>query len=158
MNGTGHRIVANASWLAIAGAIHVGPMEVLCGAIVASSMSSDDFSPDVDQRGLLAKVIPGGHRGMTHTPELVTAGLWLFIWLTTSAGYPWFGWAAAAGWGSHLLADMAWGRIPFLITGGRRVGLTLDTGGPAEHAVAWVLGLACVPLTWWAIGAPGLPL
>lgn len=156
MNGTGHRIAANATWLAIAGLIHIGPAEILCGAIVASSTAADDFSPDIDQRGILADLIPGGHRGPTHMPELVALGLGLFVWLTTTSGYPWFGWAVAAGWGSHLFMDMWWGRIPFLILGGRRFGTKLDTGGPAEHAVAWALGVACVPLIWWAVGHPGV--
>jgi membrane-bound metal-dependent hydrolase YbcI (DUF457 family) len=155
MNGTGHRIFSQVVFLTAAGFVHVGAPELAFGAIVASATASDDYSPDADQRGMWAKLIPGGHRGPTHTPEIVALALAGVIWLTAARGYPWAGWAVAAGWGSHLLGDWLFGAIPWLILGGRRAGLGLKTGGRVEAALSWVLGVACVPLLWWALGAPG---
>ncbi len=89
-------------------------------------------------------------------PEVVIAGLWLVLHVLEGRGYEWFPLAAAAAWGSHLLADAIFGRIPLLILGGRRVGFTFKTGGRVDAAVTWVLSVGCLPLAWWALGGPGL--
>lgn len=156
MNRAGHQAAAQAAWLTAA-ALHPGLSitEIICGAVVASSMAADDWSPDADQRGWMADLIPGGHRGVTHMPEVVALALWGVIHVTTEAGFGWFGWAAAAAWGSHLLVDAGWGRIPSLLLGGRRIGFKLNTGGPTEKAATWLMAVGCVPLLWWALGMPG---
>lgn len=159
MNRLGHQAAAQSTWLTYCAYLqHAGTpldwQEIACGCVVASSMCADDWSPDVDQRGWLAKLIPGGHRGPTHMPEVVLAALWLVHHFLGGRGYDWFSLAAAAGWGSHLAADFFFGRIPFLVLGGRRVGFTFDTGGFVERVVTWLLAVACVPLAWWALGSP----
>jgi hypothetical protein len=153
MNRLGHQAAAQAAWLGFA-AVHPLPwQQVVAGAVVASSMCADDWSPDVDQGGWLANVLPGGHRWVTHMPELVAALAWAVIYFSTTAGFGWFGWAAAAAWGSHLAVDCLFGRIPLLILGGRRVGLTFDTGGFTERVLTWAFTVAALPLAWIAVGA-----
>lgn len=156
----GHQAAAQTAWLGYCAWVEISgrpPLdwrEILCGAVVASSMCADDWSPDVDQGGWLAKVIPGGHRGITHTPELVIPLLWLVHHMLAGRGYDWFALAAAAAWGSHLLVDFACGRIPFLLLGGRRVGLGFRTGGTVEAALTWLMTATCLPLGWVALGGP----
>jgi hypothetical protein len=155
----GHQAAAQTTWLGYCTwlTMHGQPMdwrEVACGAVVASSMCADDWSPDVDQGGWLAKVIPGGHRGITHTPEIVAVLLWLVHYALAGRGYDWFPRGATAAWGSHLAVDFICGRIPFLILGGRRIGLGLRTGGLGEAALTWLMTVACLPLAWVALGGP----
>lgn len=157
MNRIGHQSAAQFTWLAIATqSPGLGWQEITCGMVVASSMCADDWSPDVDHRGWIAKVLPGGHRGISHMPEVVIGALWLIHHFLAGRGYDWFPLAAGAAWGSHLAADFLHGRIPFLILGGRRVGFTFDTGGRVEAALTWVLTVACLPLAWVAFGEPGV--
>lgn len=154
MNRAGHQATAQATWLTYCATHPMGWQEIVCGAVVASSMCADDWSPDADRGGWIAKLLPGGHRGVTHMPEVVLAGLWVIHHFLTGRGYDWFVIAAGAGWLSHLAADFVHGRIPFLLLGGRRLGFTFDTGGPFETAVTWLLTIACLPLAWMAFGGP----
>jgi hypothetical protein len=148
MMDRGHRRTNAAIWfgLAAAGVLPVDPVSLFLGAAMVSATSSDDYSPDADQKGLVAKLVPGGHRGPTHMPELVAGSCWILVHLTAQRGYGWVGWAITVGWLGHLAADGVFGRIPFLILGGRRVGLGLKTGGRIEGFMAWAFGIAVVPL------------
>ncbi|GAA3636215.1 hypothetical protein GCM10022223_63330 [Kineosporia mesophila] len=163
MNRLGHQAAAQATWLSVCtaerflGEQALSWQHVVAGAIVASSMCADDWSPDSDQGGVMAKIIPGGHRGPTHMPELVAGVLYL---LTVVAGddLDWFVIAAAAAWGSHLAVDFFWGGIPFgiltLMGNKKRMGFKLNTGGPAEEVVTWIMTFASVPLAYLALGGP----
>lgn len=158
----GHQAAAQATWLGYCTwlATHGQPMnwrEVLCGCVVASSMCADDWSPDSDQGGHVAKVLPGGHRWVTHMPELVIPALLLVHAGTAGRGYDWFALAASAAWLSHLAGDALFGRIPSLILTplfGIRLGFTFKTGGLLDRALTWVLTAACLPLAWVALGGP----
>lgn len=161
MNRLGHQAAAQATWLGLctyeqlAGNWSMGWEHVVAGAVVASSMCADDWSPDADQGGVMAKIIPGGHRGPTHMPELV-AGVLYLLTMAAPEDLDWFVLAAAAAWGSHLAMDFFWGGIPFALatlTGNsRRIGFRLDTGGPAESVVTLLLTASSVPLAYLALG------
>ncbi len=103
----------------------------------------------------MAKIIPGGHRGPTHMPELV-AGVLFLLTMVAGDDLDWFVLAAAAAWGSHLFVDFFWGGIPFALAtlaGNRkRIGFKLDTGGPTEEMVTWGLTMAAFPLAYLALG------
>lgn len=152
----GHQAAAQATWLSYCALNPTGWQEIVCGAVVASSMCADDWSPDVDQGGYIAKILPGGHRGLTHMPEVVIAALWVVNHFLAGRGYDWFALGAGAAWLSHLTVDFGWGRIPFLLLGGRRLGFKLNTGGPAERVVTWALSGGCLPLAWVAFGATSI--
>lgn len=153
MNRLGHEAAAQFAWLGFC-VIEPQPWQiVIAGAVVASSTCSGDWSPDADQGAWVGKLIPGGHRGPTHMPELVALTLWLFADLSPAL-LDWFVMAVAAGWGSHLATDCGWGRIPLLVLGGKRVGLRFKTGGQIESVVAWFLSVASLPLAWVAFGGP----
>jgi hypothetical protein len=159
VNRLGHQAAAQFAWLGYAAysahsAAPMGWQEIACGMVVASSMCADDWSPDADQGGWVAKILPGGHRGVSHMPELVLVGLWVIHHYVSGRGYDWFILAAGAGWLSHLIADACFGRIPLLILGGRRVGFTFKTGSRVEAALTWVLSVGCLPLAWVAFGGP----
>jgi membrane-bound metal-dependent hydrolase YbcI (DUF457 family) len=154
MNRLGHQCAAQAAWLAVAGHQGYAPAEVITGAIVASAMCADDWSPDSDQGGWVAKVVPGGHRGLLHMPEVALGLIWLTKHFTEGRGYDWFWQATAVAWLTHLAIDLPWGKIPFLIFGGHRVGFKLKTGGPTERAVTFLLAAASMPLAWQALMPP----
>ncbi|MBT0770876.1 hypothetical protein KIH74_18195 [Kineosporia sp. J2-2] len=163
MNRLGHQAAAQATWLGVCTFERLvvdTPLtwqHVLAGAIVASSMCADDWSPDADQGGYMAKIIPGGHRGPTHMPELVAAVLFL-LGRVAGQDLDWFVAAAAAAWGSHLFVDFFWGGIPFgiatLAGNKKRIGFKLDTGGPAEEVVTTGLTCIAIPLAYIALGGP----
>jgi membrane-bound metal-dependent hydrolase YbcI (DUF457 family) len=153
VNRLGHEAAAQFAWLGFC-ATHDQPWQiVIAGAVVASSTCSGDWSPDSDQGAWVGKLIPGGHRGPTHMPELVALALWLFAYCA-GPELDWFVMAVTAGWLSHLVADAAFGRIPLLVLGGRRVGLRFKTGGKVEDVLAWCLSVAALPLAWVALGGP----
>jgi hypothetical protein len=154
MNRLGHQMAAQAAWLAVAGHQGFAPQEIFTGAVVASAMCADDWSPDSDQGGWVARFVPKGHRGPLHMPEVALALIWLVQHVTVGRGYDFFWQAAAVAWLTHLAIDLPWGKIPLLILGGRRVGLTLDTGGPTEKVVTFLLAVAAVPLLWLALVPP----
>ncbi|MCE0540298.1 hypothetical protein LWF15_32865 [Kineosporia rhizophila] len=161
MNRLGHQAAAQATWLSICsyeqlyGDWHLGWQHVVAGAVVASSMCADDWSPDADQGGVMAKIIPGGHRGPTHMPELVFAVLY-GLSLVLTPDLDWFLMAAAAAWGSHLAADFLFGGIPFALatlTGNsRRIGAGFKTGGKFEKVLTGTLTALSLPLAYIAVG------
>jgi len=158
VNRVGHQAAAHATWLMVCtlerfdGSL-VGWQYVLAGAVVASSAAADDWSPDADQGGWAAKVIPGGHRGITHTPEAVAAALWL-AWTYVDPGLAWAVVAVACAWGSHLVVDSACGRLPFAVLLGRRCGFGWGNDSRRARALAWGLAVASIPLAWAAVGGP----
>jgi hypothetical protein len=155
MNRLGSQMAVQAGWLGYCAMTPgLGWQEVMCGAIVASSMAADDWSPDADQGGWVAKIVPGGHRGPLHMPEVVAVGMYGLDRVLEGRGYDWFAHAAAIAWGIHLATDFVCGRIPFLILGGRRVGLGFKTGGLLERVLTFLLAVACVPLAWLALMPP----
>lgn len=166
MNRLGHQAAAQATWLGycsyeqLLGGWDLSWQHVLAGAVVASSMCADDWSPDADQGGVMAKIIPGGHRGPTHMPELVAGALYLLAMVATD-DLDWFVYAAAAAWGSHLAMDFFFGGIPFALASvlgtRKRIGLKLDTGGPTEKVLTGLLTGLALPLAYIALGGP-IPL
>jgi hypothetical protein len=149
----GHQAAAQAGWLAVA--IHQGyaPQEVIVGAVIASAMCADDWSPDSDQ-GWVGKFV-GGHRGVIHMPEVALGLIWGARHFTDGRGYD-FAWQAfAVAWLTHILVcDLPFGRVPLLILFGRHVGFRFDTGGPFERVLTIGLWLAAVPLYYLALMPP----
>lgn len=162
MNRRGHQLAAVTVTLAV---LPPATTPLIVGVVVgvASATSHGWLSPDVDQR-----VSWLAHRTLTHTLEVVLTAGTLAVALAYHLGAPWIGWGVAIGWGSHLLADMAFGGIPSVLLGGqrtvkrrssyrgtirsryrvqtRRVGFHLRTGGPAEHAAYGILPVVIVVL------------
>jgi membrane-bound metal-dependent hydrolase YbcI (DUF457 family) len=154
MMGNGHRVAGVAAWLVTAPALlHVHGTELVIGAVIVGATAHGAMSPDADQRGWLAKIIPGGHRGVTH--------LWVWpvlaLLLAPRLGvYAWQVQAVAVAHGSHILGDAVFGRVPVLpkSKGWWRVGLGLKTGGLIERAVV-VPALVCVGV-WYSALAAGI--
>jgi membrane-bound metal-dependent hydrolase YbcI (DUF457 family) len=151
--GSGHRAAAAAAWLGVAPLLGVHDWRQLAaGVVVAGACGDGKLSPDADQRGVSAKLIPGGHRAITHwwpVPLLI----W---WGSTHAGlYGWAVLAVAVAWASHVLADAVFGEIPVWPKRGGwyRVGLGLKTGGRIERAATPVLAAVAAWLAWVDVSA-----
>ena len=152
MMRAGHHAVAAAGWLTLAPVLapHAPAWQVAATTVVAGVTAAGKTSPDMDQRGVSAVVIPGGHRRVTHTVELAV--------LVAVAGWlaPGIWWRAAAfGWASHVVADAPFGGVPVAVLGMRRVGLRFKTGGPVEWVVA--AGLTAWSVWLAAMLVPGVP-
>jgi hypothetical protein len=170
MMGDSHELAGPAAWFLFSATTYVVPdlvplrmdgFEIVAGSAVASRLSHGWPSPDADGHKVLAKLIPGGHRGPLHMPDLMSA---------VGAGLIWAAWgsparsmvvAAAVAWMAHLAADMGWGKVPFLLAGGRRYGLTLDTDGWTER---WLVRRLLLPLAvvsgvvaMWLATVGGIP-
>lgn len=138
-----------ADWLAIRAGygMPVHPAAVIAGYFIAPCFAAGKNSPDVDR--LWAPGPPRRnyhwrfHRGITHR-------VWLAS-LLTALSLAFQGWvvshtgpvplsllsvlqAPLAGWWSHLLGDMIYGRIKIL---GVPVGLGWETGGISERGGRW---------------------
>ena len=151
MNGPGHRVVAVAAWLGAAP--HLGvttPWQVAAGAVIAGACGHGRLSPDMDHptvAPLLARLVPGGHRGILHWPPVPL----VMLWAAGHTGvYAWQALAVAVAWVSHLAADAVFGKIPLwprVRRGWHRAGLGLATGGQVERWVA--VPAATVAAAWW---------
>lgn len=134
--GRSHRLAGASLWLAAAPAFGVHGWHWLAGAAIAGACAHGRLSPDMDVYPLLGKVIPGGHRGVTH--------FWLWPLLLAAAAalvpYGWVVAAVAVAWGSHVATDGVFGRVPVWprrgISRWRYAGVGLRTGGLLERAVA----------------------
>ena len=150
--GVTHRWFGAGFWLAgtvaldaaagVAGADPVvHPVVAVVAAPLAASFADGRNSPDVDQ--LWAKGPPRrgyhwrGHRGWTHRPwfaVVLTAVTALLAWRLAGQGVDPDAlpvvFAPVAGWWSHLLGDMIYGRI---LVFGEPVGLGWETGGLSER-------------------------
>jgi len=165
--GPEHRVAAVAAWLGVAPHLGVTPGQLVVGTLFAGAAGHGRLSPDADQEGWLAKLIPGGHRGITHWWPVT---LVMFLAGTRLGTYGWQVEAVAVAWASHLGGDVVFGEIPVLPRrGGRwvRFGVGLDTGGWSERWVArpllllTVLALALVdagviPSAWWLHPHPSI--
>jgi hypothetical protein len=161
VNGRAHRAVAVATWLTAAphaGVTHPG--HLAAGAAIALACGHGHLSPDADHPAvapLLARLVPGGHRGILHWPP-IPAALW---WAAPLTGvYAWQVLAVALSWASHLAADLICGELPWWPRRGRRGGwhrwgLGLATGGRFERWVALPLALT---VSCWATATTTLPL
>jgi hypothetical protein len=172
--GSTHALFAATAWLALADRLapSSGAPVVIAGTVVAAATGAGRWtSPDVDRTRWLCRIV-GGHRGVTHWPE--TAAVLSWACLTLLPGE--LAWPLVVGWWSHLVGDLLFGGIPFLVLGGRRrVGLRLDTDGLLESGKARLLGrerrllptaplrtalavttvfLAGVTAGWWTAAAP----
>lgn len=169
MMGDSHARAGVAAWFTYAGAVTLIPaaaplrmdvFELLAGAVVAGATSHGWLSPDADGHKWLAKLIPGGHRGPLHMPDLmaaVGAGLLYLAWDSPARSMVA---ALVVAWlVGHLASDAAFGKVPFLLAGGRRYGLSLETDGWFERVivrklllpVALVAGAASA---WMTSGLP----
>lgn len=160
------------------------PLPVAAGSALIATLTSGGrrFSPDLDQSRWwinTARYLPGprdardgspdgimGHRGITHwwgIPLVAAVVYWPFLYVLPTS-IAWVPVALWAGWTSHLLGDIPFGRIPVLPWAGKmapKIGpkrksalakKLLATGGPVEMYVArpaFVLGL--VGLTYLAV-------
>lgn len=131
MRAAGHRATATASWLAVAVATGLPFSQAVTGAAVAGAFSHGKWSPDVDHSGLTAKLIPGGHRGITH--RWVVLIPLVFASVGAPADVAWVWRAVLTAWASHIAADRAF------------TALRWRTGGRAEQVAT--------PLLWTAAGA-----
>jgi membrane-bound metal-dependent hydrolase YbcI (DUF457 family) len=142
MMGRSHVVAGVAGWALVVPLLGFHGWAAVVGAVVAGSCAHGRLSPDCDRYPLLGKVLPGGHRGITH--------LWLWpvgaLWLAGLAGqYRWLVAAVAVAWLSHVLGDAVFGRVPVWPRrhGWVRWGLGLRTGGFVERWVA-VPVMVCV--------------
>jgi membrane-bound metal-dependent hydrolase YbcI (DUF457 family) len=146
MLADGHRATATVGWLAAGTASGMPWWQLTAGAAVAATFAAGKWSPDLDHSGWTARLVPGGHRGVTHFPG-TTLALSLAALSLVPPTAAWVAWAVTAGWGSHLIADWVFGRIPVWPRGRGRwrwSGLRLTTGGLAEVWVTRVLWLAAL--------------
>jgi len=151
--GDGHRPAACAAWLGTAPLLGVHDWRILAaGTIVAGATGAGRLSPDADRYPLLAKLIPGGHRAVTHWWPVPL----LAWWVSTLAGvHGWMVLAVAVAWASHLVADAVFGEVPVWPCHGGwvRAGMGLRTGGWVERAVTPILVVAAVWLAWVDVSA-----
>jgi hypothetical protein len=163
VNGPAHVRFSPAVAVPVAAAAHLPLPQAALVVAVAGATAGGWLSPDADQ-GWMAWA-PGGHRGLTHWPGIPAAVLALGL------GAPWplvqaLLLGVAAGWGSHDLADFAFGRpaprqgreagIPWLLWWGhagllgRRHGLRSD-GTPSRVFSAVVVPalIAWEAASWW---------
>lgn len=143
MMGESHSRAGVVTWFALTTAQTVrvgeGPdvWQVAAGAVLVAATSRGWLSPDADGHRWLGKVIPGGHRGPLHCPDLVCAVGALLWYLSASSPAHFAVGAVIIGWLSHLLGDALFGGVPFFVLGARRrYGLRLDTDGWFER---WVV-------------------
>lgn len=159
MMPVGHRVVALSTWTIVASSTWT-TAEVIAGGLIVVHMSAGRWSPDVDQyvkarrgdgralrlmRRLSVRAL-NGHRGNTHRVELVALACLIAVLQASAHGLPWLGIAVAVAWGSHVLADAPFGRVPFL---GRRVGAGLPSRGRVADVVTalfLVIGVMAVTL------------
>lgn len=171
MMGPSHSRSAVAAWFVTAGALTLAPAytdvplpvldlwEVGYGAVVAGAVSHGWLSPDADGHRWLGKLIPGGHRGPLHMPDLVAVVCAALLWLSWASPARGMTMALTVGWLSHVAGDFFYGRVPFALTGGKRVGFELDTDGWVERwFVRRLLGVAAVvsgvAVVWVGLGMP----
>jgi hypothetical protein len=147
-----HARVGPCAWFTFSAATYLIPeaeplrpdlFEMFAGSIIASSTSHGWLSPDVDGHRWLGKLIPGGHRGPLHMPDLVLAVGALLLWLSRESPAQSMVAALLCGWIGHVIADLAFGKVPFALAGGKRYGLTLDTDGFVER---WIVRRLLLPL------------
>lgn len=154
MNGPGHRVVAVAAWLGAAP--HLGvtvPWQVAAGAVVAGACGHGRLSPDMDHptvAPLLARLVPGGHRGILHWWPVPL----VLLWAAFHAGvYAWQVEAVAVAWASHIAGDAIFGEVPLFPRargGWYRNGVGLHTGGLVERWAA-IPAATLVAVLWGAI-------
>lgn len=151
-----------ATWQATQGREALDVWQVASGAILVGATARGWLSPDADGHRWLGKIIPGGHRGPLHCPDLVFAVGALLWWLSAASPAHFAVGAVVIGWLSHLLGDALFGGVPFLVLGARRrYGLHLDTDGWFERWVVrrllLVAALAAGVLAFATTARPGLP-
>jgi len=149
--GPSHRLAGVASWLAYADVTHTVGLPLVGGVVIAAATSHGRLSPDTDMYPPLKGVV--AHRGITHFwvwPVL------LYLAALGSGAWWWVLGAVAVGWGSHVVTDAVFGRVP--VWPSRRLGLRLRTGGPVEYGVAVpVFIVACGWLGWHALAPSTAP-
>jgi hypothetical protein len=165
--GPGHIVGGVAGGLAFGLAAGWPSGVVLVAGAVAPLTAAGRLSPDMDQRFGFARG-PLRHRGITHWPGLPAAAA-AGIHVTLAAPWAVLAWAAWAGWVSHLVLDLIFGKPHVVGEGpGRRVlrgpgipwapwwghwGFGGDVGGVLERRVITpgVLPLAVLALSWLAL-------
>jgi membrane-bound metal-dependent hydrolase YbcI (DUF457 family) len=171
MMGRSHAPAGTLTWFGVSAALAIAPaytdaplpeldvFQVVYGAVMAGATAHDWLSPDADRHPILGRLIPGGHRGPLHTPEIVAAISALLLWLSWDSPAAGTSLAVAVGWMSHVLADAVFGEVPWLIAGGRRHGLGLDTDGVFERCVVRPLlaPAACLAGAFAIAASAGLP-
>lgn len=171
MHGTQHRIVAAATWPAVATVVGAPHWQALLGILPAVAFSAGITSPDMDNTRtwkkldrfipdeLLGDGGPLGHRELIHwwgLPALVA----FFLWKTDLGPAEFLLWAATVGWASHLASDAPFGRggysirpgIPILPWGALRLCVGFKSDGIASAILIWPI---CGLLWWFTLGTPG---
>jgi hypothetical protein len=172
MRGT-HHLLGLSAGLAVAAGSGWGWPQAAAGAFLAGVTAAGRLSPDMDQYRwwrrldrwvpdeLLGAGGPLQHRGLSHWWGLPALACLLPVLLP--GPLRWIAWCLVAGWSSHLLGDLAFGKAdPFSGRGPGipvwpwwgHVGVGLDTGGILEGLTsALVLPAA---LTWqsWGLVQP----
>lgn len=153
--GPQHRLLGaltGAGWATL----HHQPLTVVAiTAAVSTATAAGPLSPDMDQSEWW-RTIPGrgGHRRFTHWWGIPVAGWLLLPHVPALYAATWA--ALVLGWGSHLLGDLLFGRIPLLPDGSWKVGLRFHTGGRVEKIL--VRALLITGLLWLMIVNPTLTL
>jgi membrane-bound metal-dependent hydrolase YbcI (DUF457 family) len=140
MMGRSHVVAGVAGWALVVPLLGFHGWPVVVGAVVAGSCAHGRLSPDCDRYPLLGRLVPGGHRGLTHWWPVPITGLWA---ASFAGPYRWLAVAVVVGWASHILGDAVFGRVPLWPRLRRRGrsrwfvgGVGLKTGGMLERWVA----------------------
>lgn len=144
MMGPSHRVLGSVAWLGAAPLIDRDILwwQLAAGILVAGATAHGRLSPDADRYPMLGRVIPGGHRGVTHWWPLPLVIYLIGVATARSDMWSfrvdWIIFAVAVAWASHDVSDFVFGKIPIFRK--RRhwktAGLGFRTGGAIEKFVA----------------------
>ena len=145
MNSPGHLAVAAAAWTTVGPLLHLPGWQRGAGVVFALATS---MVPDIDNSSGWKAMVPNGtfvgqvlgHRHLMHS-WMIPALLLYVAWRASDPHrVDWTVLALATGWGSHIVADLVFGRggVP-LVGWGLRWGLELPMSGVVE----WAATVAC---------------
>lgn len=154
MMGPQHRLAGAAAGAGYATYVGAPYVVVVATTLIATLTAGGSMSPDMDQSGWW-RSIPHWqgmrHRGVSHWfgwPVLA----WVYGVTALPASLTVVGTALVIGWGSHILADLPFGKVPLTPWGSVRVGLTFDTGGFTETIL--VRTALILTLAWFLVWGP----
>jgi len=144
MMGPSHRVVGVVAFVVAAPYVGITDWRYIAlGALVAGIFAHGILSPDMDQAYYwTSKLIPGGHRAVTHFWLWPVIGGWVAL-RYVPIGWSWFALAVVIAWSSHIAGDFIFGRIPVWKRwhGWQYAGLGFKTGGFFEHLTVVALAV-----------------
>ena len=146
MMGPNHRLAGVVAWIGLAPYLGIHATAIIFqDALICGVMAHGILSPDMDQATYwTSKLIPGGHRGITHWwpitfSVLAVPAAYLIGAHIGMSEWRWLPLTIAVSWASHIAGDFVFGRIPILprLKGGwHYFGLGLKTDGFTERKIA----------------------